>query len=285
MPFYQTPDEFSIHYTLNPSPTAEDVLLIHGNLACELWWHPLIESFTQKKQSQGRLICLDWRGYGKSKGLKQESDIDFDLYAHDVLGLIDHLQLKNIQVVGHSTGGLIATLAILKNPQPFQSLCLLDSVTPWGLTPELPLEQVLAHFEKMSQDKDYCTQVLAATIEGVDIASPYFLSLRDAAWSSDPVCWQGVIKKLCHFDDRSEEIKTNWKLPTQILHGSKDLVLPLQGSKDMLSVYPSSQWQVLEDQGHSCNVENPDRLTKILLSFWADTNKKRPLSSAPTQSL
>ncbi len=263
---------FKINYELSPSPIDENIVLIHGNLASRLWWHPLINLWSQDKSGLGTVVNLDWRGFGKSKGLTTEEEIDFHVYASDIKALLQHLDLKKAHLVGHSTGGLLATLLTLKNPELVSSVTLLDSVGPWGLKPELPVEQVYAHFQKMSEDVQYCTQVLAATIHGVAIDDPFFLKLRNEAYDCDPVCWQGVIRKLFNFTDVSDAVQAKWKSPTLILHGEKDLVLPLKGSEQMNQIFKDSQLIRLPDQGHSCNVENPNKLSELLFHFWQNLN-------------
>jgi 3-oxoadipate enol-lactonase len=259
---------FNIHYETSPSPVAENIVLVHGNLACRLWWHPLLDHWSRKDSGKGIVLNLDWRGFGKSKGLTSLDEINFDVFADDILALMNHLNLEQAHFVGHSTGGLIATLSGLCSPEKLVSMTLLDSVGPWGLRPELPEEQVYAHFKKMSEDKDYCTQVLAVTIHGAQADNSFFKQLRDEAWACDPVCWQGVIRQLFHFDDRTQQVQSQWSHPTLIVHGELDPVLPLKGSEQMQKIYPGSRLLTLANNGHSCNVEDPQQLSEILLNFW-----------------
>ena len=264
---------FNINYTEEKKITSNDVLLIHGNLASNEWWTPMIEhmrlSADEKNNDlSGRVVCADWRGYGKSKGLKTKEDINFQIYAEDYIRLIENRGMKDVDVVGHSTGGMIAMIAILKRPDLFRSCFFLDTVGPTGLKPELPIETVLNHFEKMSQDKDYARMVLAASIEGVDMESPMFKEIFELTWNCDPACWTGVPDVLCNDIDISEDIKKDWNLPSMIVHGEKDVILPLKGSRELSEFLPNSQFKVLGGQGHSCNVENPKRFRDLLNEFW-----------------
>ena len=261
---------FNINYTEEKNITPQDVLFIHGNLASNEWWIPTIEQMRMDSSEDmgGTVVCADWRGYGKSKGLETKEDIDFQTYADDYIRLIEDREMKNVDVVGHSTGGMIAMMAIVKRPDLFRSCFFLDTVGPTGLNPELPTEAVLAHFEKMSQDKDYAKMVMAATIEGVDVNSPMFKELFEITWNCDPVCWKGVPDVLCNDIDFSEEVEKNWNLPSMIVHGEKDVVLPLKDSQELCESLPNSQFKALKDQGHSCNIENPKLFMSLLNDFW-----------------
>lgn len=265
-------DGFDFHYEVYEGLVDSDTLLIHGNLACSIWWHPMIEVLQSKNplaNKKGRLVCADWRGCGKSKGIKQKSDIDFNRFADDYIQLIDFLKLKNINVVGHSTGGLIAMLAILKKPDLFSSCVLLDSIGPRGIIPPLPLDQLLAHFHALSLDEDLCNRTIAATIDGVDTTTEYFKKLAKATFGVDDPIWVGVPENLCTQIDIVHRMQ-DLKLPVLILHGERDFVLPLEGSKEMHELIVGSKFKPLKDQGHSFNVENPNAFVNELESFYQE---------------
>ena len=261
---------FNINYERFDNTTDHNVLLIHGNLACNEWWYPSIEILkgNSSSESEGTVLTADWRGFGESRGLTDVSEIDFDVFADDYISLIENQNLSEVNVVGHSTGGLIAMKAVIKRPDLFKSLVLLDSVGPKGIELEIPLENVLTHFEQMSQNREYCMGVMAATIDGVDASSNYFQTLFEKSWNCDNIMWTGVIEKLCTEIDIVDQAK-EIQLPTFILHGEKDLVLPLKGAEFSHSVIPNSTLKVLPNNGHSYNVENPEAFVEDCLTFWS----------------
>lgn len=269
--FQPLSDGFQIRFEKKVWDRPFNALFIHGNVASTEWWLPTFENLQiealANPQKKGTLLSADWRGYGSSLGLKNKSEVNFDRYAEDFIELLEAQQLKDVHVVGHSTGGMIAMLAVLKKPSLFKSLVLLDSVGAQGLELQLPLEVVLAHFEKISQDKDLFTQVLAATIQGVDAQSPQFQNLVNITWGCDKVSWVTVPEVLStqiDFRGRMPQLQ----LPTLILHGEADLVLPLSGSEKLQSQIAGSQLKVLKNHGHSYNLEDPRSFAKELLSFW-----------------
>lgn len=263
-------DNFKVFYDQTENSTHGNVLFIHGNLASKEWWHPtmeLLKSDATGYDSSGHLVAVDWRGYGESLGLKSYEEIDFDRFAEDHLKILDSLNLKDVKVVGHSTGGLIALMAILKRPELFKSCVLLDSVGPKGLELQLPKDQVLAHFQMMADNPDYCKTVMAATIHGVDPNSSSFEKLFNITRGCDSVMWKGVIDHLSSKINITEQIE-DIKLPTLILHGEKDMVLPLEGSKELHRMIPHSDFKVLKNHGHSFNQEDPKGFVAELSHFW-----------------
>ncbi|MCO5113122.1 MAG: alpha/beta hydrolase [Bdellovibrionaceae bacterium] len=264
---YLVVNGFKVYYEVYDGLVDKDTLLIHGNLACSIWWHPVIDVLkAQALPKKGRLVCMDWRGCGQSKGLTQKSEIKFETFAEDVLSLIKYLELKDVQVVGHSTGGLIAMLAILKDATPFASLVLLDSIGPKGIVSPVPQDVLLAHFHALSQDENLSNTTIAATIEGVDTSTDYFKALAKATFNVDEPVWVGVPEELCNNVDITHRM-SEITLPTLILHGEKDMVLPLEGSIEMHELLPQSELVVLKDNGHSLSVEDPKKYVELLQDF------------------
>jgi len=98
MPFITTTDGTEIYYTDQGS--GQPVLLSHG-------W-PLSSDAWQKEvkllaDAGFRAIAHDRRGHGRSS--KTYTGNDMDTYARDVAELVEALDLKDLVVIGHSTGG------------------------------------------------------------------------------------------------------------------------------------------------------------------------------------
>lgn len=245
----------------------ENVLFIHGNLASKEWWYPCIENMSAQPGG-GVVLAADWRGYGDSTGLNEYTEINFETFAADFVALVKSENLRQVNLVGHSTGGLIAMLALQQEPELFKSLTLLDSVGAQGLILDLPREQVLSHFDKMSEDKDYARIVLASTMKDCDIESENFNKLFEITWKCDKVMFRGVPAALTDGLDYTESFSKIDK-PTLVLHGSNDVVLKLSMSESLRDLIPGAVLRVMDGQGHSMNMENPSKLASELSNFWS----------------
>jgi non-heme chloroperoxidase len=98
MPYITTSDGTEIYYTDHGS--GRPVLFSHGwPLSSEAWQTEL----KLVADAGYRAIAHDRRGHGRST--KTYGGNDIDTYAGDVRDLVEVLDLKDLVVVGHSTGG------------------------------------------------------------------------------------------------------------------------------------------------------------------------------------
>lgn len=112
-----------IHYQqLGRGP---DVLLIHG-LFCNIafWWFHVAPRLAETR----RVTALDLRGHGFS-GMPAAGYRAVDL-ADDVVALMDHLQMSEAHVIGHSFGGAVALALAALHPERVSRLTLADVWVP-----------------------------------------------------------------------------------------------------------------------------------------------------------
>ena len=100
MPYITTPDNTQIYYKDWGNKAGPPVVFCHGwPLNSDNW-----DSQMFFLSSHGyRCIAHDRRGHGRSS--QPWDGNDMDTYADDLHALFEHLDLKNVMLVGHSTGG------------------------------------------------------------------------------------------------------------------------------------------------------------------------------------
>lgn len=76
---------------------------------------------------ENRVLALDMPGFGQSARLPAPQTIE--LFAHGVLAFLDALELAEVAVLGHHTGGAVGVELAAANPDRVRALVL--SSTPW----------------------------------------------------------------------------------------------------------------------------------------------------------
>ncbi len=96
-----------------------------------------------------RVIVFDYRGTGKSSKTVQKYSIK--MFTDDTAALLDHLNVEQGVVCGHSMGGVVAQLLTLDYPQKVKKLILASSGTAHPGARGIPLsmcrDMVLGGFE------------------------------------------------------------------------------------------------------------------------------------------
>jgi non-heme chloroperoxidase len=98
MPFVRTSDGTELYYT--DQGYGQPIVFSHGWPLCSDAWQVELKLFADAGY---RTIAHDRRGHGRST--KTYSGNDMETYARDLAELIDSLDLRDVILVGHSTGG------------------------------------------------------------------------------------------------------------------------------------------------------------------------------------
>lgn len=227
--------------------------------------------------SQGfRCIAHDRRGHGRS-GQPSEGN-DMDTYADDLAELIKKLDLKNMVLIGFSTGGgEVARYIGRHGTKRVAKAILISAVTPLMLkTPENPgglAMEVFDNFRKaFLADRSQFFK---------DVASgPFFGFNRPGAKISQGVIdlwWlQGMMGghkntyeciKAFSETDCTEDLK-KFDVPTLVIHGDDDQVVPIDVTgRKSAALVKNAKLIVYSGAPHGLTDTHKDKLNADLLNF------------------
>jgi pimeloyl-ACP methyl ester carboxylesterase len=260
MAHFKTPD-YSIAYTTIDQAWSHDLVFLNGNLATNRWWIPTVEhlhSMAPGPQKKGRLILIELPGCGDSAPL--EKDLNTVEIANQYLELLKSLNVEKTSIIGHSTGGLIAAMMMSKKPEMFDRALLLDPVGPQGITFE---NSVLEKYEEMKTNRTMTAMIIGFTINNCDMGSAFF---NDVIVTDTQKAVQNVgARMILALRDKTFEAElTNFKTPTTVLFGEKDVLLPKAHAQALASMNPNGKFVVVPGIGHCMNIENPRLMAEFI---------------------
>ena len=123
-----TRDGVEIFYKDWGPKTAQPIMFHHGWPLSSDDWDTQMLFFLQHGY---RVVAHDRRGHGRSAQVSEGHDMDH--YAADAAAVVEHLDLRNVVHIGHSTGGGEATHYVAKHGQPqgrVAKLIIIGAVPP-----------------------------------------------------------------------------------------------------------------------------------------------------------
>lgn len=94
------------------------------------------DAVTAQFEESFRVVTIDLRGHGRSD---RPGAYSFELMSADVFGVLDHLGLHGVTLVGHSMGGAVAYLVAQKQPTRIERLIVEDAPPPFRRNRPLPM--------------------------------------------------------------------------------------------------------------------------------------------------
>lgn len=111
-------------------PALPPVVLLHGGSAHAHWW----DWFAAAIADRHCAYALDLRGHGDSEKPTPAAYRISD-YAHDLASFIEAMGFANVNLVGHSLGGMVSTAYGARAPERVKRLVVVDSplrISPAG---------------------------------------------------------------------------------------------------------------------------------------------------------
>jgi non-heme chloroperoxidase len=222
-----------------------------------------------------RAIAHDRRGHGRSS--QPWDGNDMDTYADDLAALIETLDVHNVVLVGHSTGGGEVTHYIGRHGTSRVAKALLvGAVTPLMLkTASNPGGLSIETFDQIRAgvigDRSQYYKELSAPFYGANRpGAQVSQGVRDAFWlMSMQVGIKAAYDCIKAFSetDMTEDL-LRFDIPTLIIHGDDDQIVPFADSAPLSSKFvKDATLKVYPGADHGLTITHKKQFNADLLSF------------------
>lgn len=256
----------------------DPILCVHGLGANIFTWRHFVTPFSQKN----KLILVDLRGFGSSPK-PRTPNYSIEEHADDIYRIILKEDLRGLTLVGNSLGGAIALLVAVKlceqeSPR-LSKLVLIDAgaykeylpgylklmrsflgavvvyLAPSKLAAKFVLEASYYNKNKITKEQIKAYADPIASIEGR-------YALLQTARHCIPANSDEIIAKL-----------KDITVPTLILWGRHDSVIPLKVGELLAQDIPNSRLEVFEECGHIPQEEKPEETIASISRFMNATDE------------
>ena len=238
------------------------IVLIHGTGASLHTW----EGWVRALKTHRRVISFDLPGFGLTgpfAGQYEVGNYKGDTYARFVLDLLDALKIDRVVLGGNSLGGEVAWRTAFLAPPRVAALVLVDAAGPVFTPLSVPLGFVLARTPVINRLSEWALprSLVEQSVSSVygdparvtpELVDRYFeLTLREGNRRALAQRLQGLVN-----GENAERIAT-LKLPTLILWGGRDRLIPPEIGRQFQQQIAGSQLVVFELLGHVPQEEDP----------------------------
>ena len=231
------------------------LLVLHDELGPPQWqqWH---EEIAKTR----RLIMPVAPGFRGERAKWIANVIDLSrLYGR----LLRTEQLAPIDVLGFSFGGWVAAEMAVNDPAQFRSMTL---VAPFGIKPS---EGYIADMYIVTT-AEYLRSSVADPGKTEEFGPLYntappevIESWEDARIETAQLAWQPYM----HNPALPEHLKGIGRLPSLIVWGDKDAILPRSAVEAYSQVIPAARLEILQGCGHRPEIENREAFMRMLQRF------------------
>jgi len=238
----------------------EPLIMIAGYSMSENNWKYQSNAFRNNFQ----VIIFDNRGVGKSD--KPQGPYTTQIMAEDVIGLMDHLNIKKAYILGISMGGMIAQEIALNHPERLIKLILGCTYAccyrpSSGMTPDmqeavkLPIRQTTSRLMDLALNK-FLLRISVLPLMKIRCRFMGVLEARGLEGQRAACLGHNTLDRL------------SWiNVPTLVIVGTKDRVLIPSSSEVIANKIPHARLVQIKGGSHLFSIEMHKMFNKEVLDF------------------
>ncbi|MCK2148067.1 alpha/beta fold hydrolase [Marinobacter alexandrii] len=247
-------------------------MMIHGSgPGVTAWanWRLVIPELAKNR----RVVAPDMLGFGYTER-PEDNTYNRERWVAHAIGVMDALDLQQVDLVGNSFGGGLALALAIEYPERVRRLVLMGSVgvsfpitegldEVWGYEPSL--ENMRRLMDVFAFNKGLLTDELAEMRYQASIRPGFQESFR----AMFPAPRQRWVDNLA---SREEDIRALTH-ETLVIHGREDEVIPLQTSLTLADWIDRAQLHVYGRCGHWTQIEHASRFARLVNDFLAEADQ------------
>lgn len=271
----------TMHVRDEGNPNGPVLVLLHGSNASLHTWEPWVERLKGKY----RIISLDQIGHGLT-GPNPTGQYDGLAFVGTLNALMNKMGVNHFALAGNSMGGYVAWEYALAYPDKLTHLVLIDAAgPPDDPNKKLPIGFRLARTPGINKLAEIITprsvfeKSLHGSVSNQAIVTP---AMVDRYWELNryPGNRAATGARFAQYANRDRNAAglSQLRVPTLILWGAEDKLIPVSGADWFASRIPGAKKIVYPGIGHIPMEETPDRSAADLDAFLSS-----PFPSTPKQ--
>lgn len=241
------------------------LVLIHGFPLCRKMWRPQAEALSK---AGCRVITPDLRGFGES--VLTSGMVSMDIYANDIVALLDHLGIDKAVVGGMSMGGYVLLNLLERYPDRIAAPIFIATKAGGDDDAGKARRTALAEACRIQGSLPVAAAFRNLLFAPATLTDNPELVDEVFGWmnATDP---QGAAAGLIAMRDRKDCIALLGSIsqPALVIGADQDQAAPVENSRIIVEGLPDAELCVLHGGGHMVNLEQPEGFNEAILEFLA----------------
>ncbi|WP_042170795.1 alpha/beta fold hydrolase [Paenibacillus gorillae] len=242
-------------------PDKPVLVLLHGFCGSSAYWERVVSSLEQ----HARIIAPDLRGQGDSPP-SGDGPYTMELYAADLAGMLQRLNIPHVTLLGHSLGGYVTLAFAELHPDKLQAFGLIHS-TPM---PDSEAAKVNRDNAAAAIRKDGIIPFVDGLVpklfapDSRDSMAEQVGRAKEIGYGTSEAGAVGAALGMKERPDRNAVLAAT-KLPLLLLAGELDPIIPVE--KTLVIDGENVTQVILKGAGHMGMLEQPDAFIQAVTDF------------------
>jgi pimeloyl-ACP methyl ester carboxylesterase len=274
MPYTEAADGARIYYRTSGPTRAVPLVLVMG-----LGWDMTGWQLLMPHLGGFRVLRLDNRGTGRSD--KPDRPYSIRQMALDVIRCMNAAGIDSAHIYGASLGSMIAQEVALDYPARVRSL-ILGCPSPGAISfPGSPgILRILLNREELTPEESFMRatpflygRALTERPEAIEE-----VMRRRIASRADPIGVRRQLEAVLRWS--SLRRLRGLRLPTMVMHGDKDRLIPLSNGRLIATLVAGAQLNIIKGAGHVYGTDAPEEHLQLLLGWLAQQSGTDKLAAS-----
>lgn len=240
----------------------DPVVFIHGFPFRSTMWGPQLEAVPEG----WRFIAPDLRGFGNSEA--GELPFSMELFADDVVALLDHLEIEQAVICGLSMGGYVSFSLTERYPHRVRALVLAATRASADSPDAQQGRHELAARARVQGATAVVDAMLSKLVSGATrIQRPQVLDfVGNMMKTSNAEVMARTLEAMAARTDY-RYILPGINVSAMIIRGDQDEIIPREEMDLLARQVRGAKYEVVPNVGHLPNLEAPDVFNKLMQTF------------------
>lgn len=214
-----------------------------------------------------RFIAPDLRGFGESE-IGAQTPLTMDLFADDIVALMDHLQIDQAVICGLSMGGYVAFSMVERHPDRVRALVLAATRATADSAEARQGRLDLARRTRVEGSRAVIDSMLPKLVSGATrMQRPQAVDqVRAMMAAASPDALARALEGMAQRADHSGDLQ-KIGVSTMVVRGDQDEIIPATDVEQIARAVRGTRHEVIQNVGHLPNLEAPDVFNKTLEHF------------------